>query len=119
MEGFKITIENDNTEFKYLDARLNLFNSTYKPYHKESENLKYINFSSNYPHSIKKALIEKVSRRISNLASDKDSFDQRIYYYNRALEKAEYTRKFEFKPKLKNEGKTIIENQQKQKQVIK
>lgn len=87
----------------YLDANFNLFNSTYKPHYKENKNIKFINFSSNHPKSIKETLIENVSRKISSLASNKAMLVQSADYYKRTLEIEGYNKKIEFKPNMREE----------------
>ncbi|CAI9722360.1 Hypothetical predicted protein [Octopus vulgaris] len=59
-----------------------------QPYHKINENLRYINVNSNHPHSIKKSLINNISKRISLLSYDLEIFNKHATYYNEALREA-------------------------------
>lgn len=86
--GLKITIFRDHTVVNYLVATLNLFNETFKPYHKNNENLNYISYFSNHHLSTKNALICNISKRISSLSSKDEIYNETTEYYNIALDKA-------------------------------
>ena len=51
-----IVIQCNMKTVNYLDVTLNLENSTYRPYQKENNQIKYINIESNHPPSIIKQL---------------------------------------------------------------
>lgn len=51
-EALKITIEEEKAEVNFLDTKVYLFNSTHRPYYKENENLKNINYFRNHPKTI-------------------------------------------------------------------
>ena len=91
--GLKITIETNLKAVNFLDVTLDLRNYSYKPYQKPNDNPLYINASSNHPPSIIKQLPKNISKRISEISSSKEIFDQAAPYYNNALKSSGYKRK--------------------------
>ena len=53
----------------YLDVTLNLENSSYRPYEKENNQIKYTNIESNHPSSIINQLPLSIESRLSSLSS--------------------------------------------------
>ncbi|PIK41521.1 hypothetical protein BSL78_21624 [Apostichopus japonicus] len=74
--GLRITVETNLKAVNYLDVNLNLITGKYKPYRKPNNEPTYINAQSNHPPSITKQIPTSISKRISSLSSDKDTFDQ-------------------------------------------
>ena len=64
---------------------LELLTGKYRPFHKNNENLRYINKESNHPKSVIKAIVNSVSNRISSLSANEEIFRQNEDYYNEAL----------------------------------
>ena len=56
----------------YLDVPLNLENSTYHPYQKENNQIKYIYTESDHPPSIIKQLPISIESRVSSLSSSEE-----------------------------------------------
>lgn len=81
----KITIAKEHACVNYLDATLDLSNGSFKPYHKNNESLKYVSAFSNHLFSTENALVYIISKRISNIFSNIDIFDDNAGYYNIAL----------------------------------
>ena len=91
----------------YLDVTLNLENSTYRPYQKENNQIKYINTESNHPPSIIKQLPLSIESRLSLLSSSEEIFNS-VTPYQDALDKSGY------KHKLKYQANINIANNKKQ-----
>ena len=64
-----IVIQCNMKTVNYLDVTLNLENSTYRPYQKENNQIKYINIESNHPPSIIKQLPLSIESQLSSLSS--------------------------------------------------
>ena len=77
----------------YLDVTLNLENSTYHPYQKENDQIKYINTESNHPPSIIKQLPLSIEFRLSSLPSSEEIFNDSVTPYQDALDKSVYKHK--------------------------
>ena len=92
----------------YLDVTLNLENSTYHPYQKENDQIKYINTESNHPPSIIKQLPLSIEFRLSSLPSSEEIFNDSVTPYQDALDKSGY------KHKLKYQANTDTANNKKQ-----
>ena len=84
----------------------------YQPFKKPNDTPVYINVNSNHPPNIIKSIPEIISKRISDISSNKDIFKQAAPYYNNALsnsgykDKISYTKEQERNPK--NRGRNII-----------
>ena len=74
----------------YLDVTLNLENSTYRPYQKENNLIKYINIESNHLPSIIKQLPLSIEYRLSSLSSSEDIFNGSVIPNQDALDKSGY-----------------------------
>ena len=82
----KLTIEANKKCVDYLDITLDLKSGTYKPFTKLRNIPKYVNRHSNHPPSILRSIPEAINRRLTNISSDKQSFDAAIPPYQ-ALKK--------------------------------
>ena len=61
-----------------LDVTLNLENSTYRPYNKENNQIKYINIESSHPPYIIKQLPLSIESRLSSLSSSEEIFNDSV-----------------------------------------
>ncbi|PIK36787.1 hypothetical protein BSL78_26380 [Apostichopus japonicus] len=96
--GLRITVETNLKAVNYLDVNLNLNTGKYKPYRKPNNEPTYINAQSNHPPSITKQIPTSISKRISSLSSDKDTFDQAAPLYREALKRSGYAEPINFTP---------------------
>ena len=95
-----IVIQCDMKTVNYLDVTLNLENSTYRPYQKQNNQIKYINIESNYPPSIIKELPLSIESRLSLLSSSGEIFNNSVISYQNALDKSGYQHKLKYKPNI-------------------
>ena len=89
--NLKLTIEANKKCVDYLDITLDLRSGSYKPFTKPSNTLQYIHRNSNHPPSILRSIPEAINRRLSNISSDKQSFDSAISPYQEALKRVDTT----------------------------
>ena len=75
-----------NMKTDVTDVTLNLENSTYRPYQKENNQIKYINIESNQPPSIIKQLPLSVESRLSSLSSSGEIFNDSVIPYQDAID---------------------------------
>lgn len=85
--GFNITIDTNLTS---VDVTLDLSSNSTRPYHKPTEQLRYINTQLCHPPRVFQNLVPSISRRISNLSSSRQIFQLAASYYNRALRESGY-----------------------------
>ena len=96
--NLRITIEANNKSVDFLDITLDLRSQTFKPFTKPNNTPQYVNRQSNHPPSIVRSIPESINRRLSNISSDKQSFDSATPPYQEALKKSGYDYQFNFKP---------------------
>ena len=96
--GLKITIEANKKCVDFFDVTLNLTTGKYMPYTKPNCTPLYIHTQSNHPPVIIKNLPESINKRLSDISSDKESFDRAATPYQRALEYSGYNYKLKFQP---------------------
>lgn len=85
--GLKIMIEANKKVVNFLDVTFNLTNGSYMPYNKPNNMPIYIHAKSNHPPHISKNIPEAINRRLSEISSNKESFDRAAPLYQGALEK--------------------------------
>ena len=73
--GLKITITTNLKTANLLDVTFNLCTGKYQPLNKPNDTLTYINVNSNHLPNIIKALPNSISQQISNISSDKATFN--------------------------------------------
>ena len=73
-----------------MDATFNLCTGKYQPYKKLNDASAYINVNSNHPPNIIKALSNNILKRISNISSDKATFNNAAPSYNEVLSPSGY-----------------------------
>ena len=92
----------------YLDVTLDFENSTYRPYQKENNQIKYINIKFNNPPSIIKQISKQpiiyhqanLKSRLSSLSSSEEIFDDSVIPYQDALDKSGYKHKLKYKANI-------------------
>ena len=111
--GLKITINCNLKIVHFLDITFNLNNGKYYPYRKPNDQPLYIHRQSNHPPSIIRTLPASISRRISDISCDQDTFKKATPIYNDALKASGYTDSLSYandrpKQKGKNRQRNII-----------
>ena len=94
--NLKLTIEANKKTVNFLDVTLDLNSSTYKPYTKLGNVIQYVNRESNHPPSFLRSIPEAINKRLSNISSDKHSFDLAVPPYEEALRKSGYDYKLNY-----------------------
>ena len=74
----------------YIYVTSDLYTRKYQPYKKLNDIPNYINVNSNHPPNIIKLLPDNISKRISNISSDKATFNNATPFYNDALSASGY-----------------------------
>ena len=97
-KGLEIVIQCNMKIVDYLDVTLNLNEGTFKPFRKPDDETCYIHVESDHPPNIIKQLPISVEKRISDLSSSEDIFEQSKQYYQDALTKSGYAHELTYKP---------------------
>ena len=85
--GLRITIDANQKIVNFLDVTLDLNRGTHQPYLKLGNKPLYVHSKSNHPPSITKNIPVAVNKRLNELSSNKEAFDEASPEYQRALEK--------------------------------
>ena len=88
--SLEITIIRNSKPVNFLDVKFNFCTGKYQPYKKLSGTPNYINVDSNHLTNIIKALPNNISKQISNISSDKASFNNTLPFYNNILSASGY-----------------------------
>ena len=88
--GYKIEIKTNLHIVDFLDVTFNLLDGTYKPYKKPTDQLLYVNTSSNHPPQIIKQLPTSISNCSSNNSSNKQVFKMSKGECEKALRESGY-----------------------------
>ena len=89
----------------FLDVTFNLEDGLYKPYRKPNETPLYVNTNSNHPPKIIKQLPNTINKRLQDLSSNKEVFDESVNFYNNALKESGHKSKFEYIENNRNRQK--------------
>ena len=99
--GLKITIEANKKIVNFLDVTLNISTGKYHPYSKPNNTPLYVQSKSNHPPSVLRNIPLSINKRLTEISSDQDSFEQASLPYHQALDKSGYNHKLQFKHLLK------------------
>ena len=80
----------------FLDVRFDLVNNTYQPYRKRNNEPVYFHKQSNHPHNILKEFPKSVKKRISDISSDENVFNNAKLRYEKALNNSGFTKTFSY-----------------------
>ena len=100
-QGLNISINTNLKICNFLDVTLNLSDGTYYPYRKPNNETLYIDSNSNHPPTIIKHLPAAIGRRISDISSSKELFNQAKPHYESALKQGGHDEKLMFTERKK------------------
>ena len=75
---------------------MDLQSDTYKPFLKPNNRLLYVNSQSNHPPLILKNIPKSVNKRLTELSSSEEIFNQNVKPYQEALQRSGYQDKLKF-----------------------
>ena len=96
--GLSIVLDTDLTVVNFLDVTFDLHGDKHYPYHKPNDRPTYINRDSNHPKHIARHLPRAVNKRLSELSSSKELFDNAKGEYERALKESGLEHNLKFDP---------------------
>ena len=80
-KGLKITIDANKKIVHFLDVTFDLTDGSYKPYMKPNNKLSYVHQQSNHPPALLKNIPLNINKRLTNISSSKEVFDESIAPY--------------------------------------
>ena len=87
-KGLKITIDANKKIVHFLDVTFDLTDGSYKPYMKPNNKLSYVHQQSNHPPALLKNIPLNINKRLTNISSSKEDFDESIAPYQQALKES-------------------------------
>ena len=102
MCGLSIIITTNITSVDFLDARFNLKTESYQPFRKPNNEPKYIDISSNHPPQVLKQLPKSIEKRLSQISSSKEIFDNSKHLHEKALQESGFKEKLCYQQKDMN-----------------
>ena len=93
INGLSITIKTNQKAADFLVVHFDLVQDIYKPYKKPNDDPLHINKNSNHPPAIIKQILKAIAKRISDISSNKEIYDQNINYYKKSLERSGFNNK--------------------------
>ena len=81
----RITIEANKKTVNILDVTLDLTTERFKPYSKPATTPLYVHSKSNHPPNIIRNIPKAINKRLSEISSDKDAFNEAAPLYQEAL----------------------------------
>ncbi|KAL9988996.1 hypothetical protein ACROYT_G003499 [Oculina patagonica] len=96
--GLKITIDANKKIVNFLDVTFDLSNGSYKPYMKPNNKILYVHRQSNHPPTLLKNIPLNINKRLTNISSSKEVFDESIGPYQQALKESGYDHKLTYNP---------------------
>ena len=82
----------------YLDVTFNLNDGTYRPYQKPDNIIQYIHVESNHPPNIIKQIPQTIEKRLSQLYSSEEIFNESAPFYEDKLHQSGCQQKLKYNP---------------------
>ena len=82
----------------YLDVTFNLNDGTYRPYQKPDNIIQYIHVESNHPPNIIKQIPQTIEKRLSQLYSSEEIFNESAPFYEDKLRQSGCQQKLKYNP---------------------
>ena len=101
--GLKLTISAGMKTVDFLDVTLHLSTGKYQPYRKPNNKPVYVHQLSNHPPAIIQQLPKTISRRLTDISSDRHIFEESAPAYNDALRESGYVERVEYMEERKEE----------------
>ena len=98
--GLRVTIGVNLKFVNFLDATFDLNTAKYQPYQKPDDTPLFLNRKSNHPQIILRNLPSTISKRVSSISADAETFKQAAPMYNNALSKSGFTEEIEYTTEL-------------------
>ena len=102
-KGLDVTIQCNLKVVDYLDLTFSLNDGSYRPYKKPNDETSYIHVDSDHPPNIIKQVPIAIERRLSELSSSEQIFNEAKGHYQEALEKSGHQHVLRYNPPRRTE----------------
>ena len=92
----------------FLDVRLNSNKQTSEPYRKPNNEPVYTNIQSNYPPNIKADIPKVISKRLTNISCNKNTFNQNVDIYQASLQNSGFDGKITYNNQSEQENVNVL-----------
>ena len=82
----------------YLDVTFNFNDGIYRHYQKPNSIIQYIHVESNHPPNIIKQISKTIEKRLSQLSSIEEKFNESAHFYEDKLQQSGYKHKLKYNP---------------------
>ena len=96
--GQDVIIECNMKIVNCLDVTFNLNGGTYQPYQKPDNIIQYIHVESNHAPNIIKQFPKTIGKRLSQLSSSEEIFNESVPFYEDKLHQSGYQQKLKYNP---------------------
>ena len=96
--NLSITIATGLSRVNFLDVTLDLEKGTYKPYRKPGDKPQYVNAASNHPPNVIKNIPMGINRRLVEISSNEEIFNEAAEFYQAELDRCGYSHKLVWTP---------------------
>ena len=96
--GLQITIDANKKIVHFLDVTFDLKDESYKAYMKPNNKLSYVHRQSNHLPALLKNISLNINKRLTNISSSKEVFNESIAPYQQALKESGYDHKLTYNP---------------------
>ena len=103
--GLKITIKTGLKKVNFLDVSLDLEKGIYKPYRKPGDKPMYVNAESNHPPMVLKNIPLGINKRLVDISSNEQVFNEAAEYYQAQLNKCGYNHQLVWSEKTGSKAK--------------
>ncbi len=104
-ENLKIEVQINAVEVDFLDVHLCMKSGTFRPFMKPNNTVQYVHANSNHPRSITKNIPTMIEKRLSNLSSSKQIFEDEKTPYEEALKLSGYETTLSYRSENKGPNK--------------
>ena len=102
MCGLSIIVTTNITSVDFLDVTFDLNTESYQPFRKPNNGPKYIDISSNHLPQVLKQLPKSIEKRLSEISSTKEIFDNSKHLYQKVSQESGFKEKLCYQQKNVN-----------------
>ena len=103
--GLEIIVDTKLTSVNFLDVSMDLMDDSFKPFRKPNDTPIYVHKLSNHPPSVSKNLPKAINKRINQLSSSEQIFNNSRHDYEVALRKSGHYQKLTYQPTTNSNNK--------------
>ena len=113
-----ITVKTNLKVADFLEINFEIVQGLYQPYKKANDEPLYINKNSNHPPTVIKQIPKAISKRISDISSSREIYDQNIRYSKDVLKLSGYDNiSLPYNP-IQQQGQDKIEKEKRKRKII-